>query len=360
MNDLVVLGQDPRFGGGVAAQLDAFLDAARALGRPVAHVFDPHPTFDGRRVTVDRVEAVRQWRSGRRLEAAVRHASSLWVVSTLATHGLAAARSHRPYGCWIGAALADEWRGRAGGLDPARRRAQDVSRPLLRRVERRVLQGADRVYATSEASRAAVAAAGELDEAEVGILPIPVDIERFSPEAEERWLARLSVPTIAFVGRADDPRKNVDLLLRAFVGVRRELAEARISLVGRPPARPVTAGVDVRGIVPSVPDELRSASVLVLPSFQEGFGIVVAEALASGVPVVVTPSGGPEHLVRESGGGIVLSSFDVEELREALVGLLRDAARLRAMRLRGREYVVREHSQARFRELLGAALDRSR
>jgi phosphatidylinositol alpha-mannosyltransferase len=191
---------------------------------------------------------------------------------------------------------------------------------------------------------------------DVRVLPIPVDVRRFAPQPDEEWLPRLAAPRILFVGRADDPRKNVALLLRAFALVRRRLPDVRLRIVGRPPTWPAPEGVEIVGVVPELAAELPAASLLVLPSFQEGFGIVGAEALASGVPVVVTPSGGPERLVTESGGGIVLSSFEEEELAAALTELLGDAARLRAMRLRGREYVVREHSHARFRELLAPAL----
>jgi glycosyltransferase involved in cell wall biosynthesis len=102
--------------------------------------------------------------------------------------------------------------------------------------------------------------------------------------------------------------------------------------------------------------QLRRATLFVLPSLQEGFGIAAAEALAAGLPVVTTPSGGPEALVSDSGGGIVLSGFSPEELAEAVRGLLEDPARLAELRRRGREYVVREHSPARFRELLAEAL----
>ena len=79
----------------------------------------------------------------------------------------------------------------------------------------------------------------------------------------------------------------------------------------------------------SVAETLRRASLFVLPSLQEGFGIVVAEALASGVPVLVTPCGGPEDLVRDSHGGEVLSGFDPRELADRALALLGSPSRLR-------------------------------
>ena len=356
MTDLAVLGQDPRFGGGALAQMEAFLAAARELGRRPELVYAPHPTLAGDRVTLDRVEALRQRRWASRLAPRLEHAQSVWVVTTMATHGLAAPLSRRRYGCWLGTSLDDEWAARARGLDPLRRLAQRLNAPALRPLERRVIREAVRVYATSPSSRAAVARAGGIPEGGIGILPLPVDVEQLRPEPDEQWLERLQAPVIAFVGRADDPRKNLPLLIGAFDLIRARAPEVRLRLIGRPPAR-VSAGVEVLGEVGSLWEPLRSASLLVLPSWQEGFGIVVAEALACGVPVLSTPCGGPEELLRASGGGRVLSGFDPEELAASALELLRDAASLATMRRSGRDYVVREHSPERLRELLRPALE---
>jgi phosphatidylinositol alpha 1,6-mannosyltransferase len=113
----------------------------------------------------------------------------------------------------------------------------------------------------------------------------------------------------------------------------------------------------VLGEVASVAEPLRDATLFVLPSLQEGFGLVVAEALAAGVPALVTPSGGPEDLVRESGGGEVLAGFDADELADRAAALLGDGDRLREMRRRGRAYVVREHDSAHLRDALREALE---
>jgi glycosyltransferase involved in cell wall biosynthesis len=361
--DLAVLGLDPRFGGGALAQVDAFWRGAVELGWTPSFHYAAHPSLTG--VSVEgspldvpgtpspfrHFEAGNQLAAGRRLAAQLRAVRELWVVSTQAAHGYAALRSGRPYRCWIGTGLADEWAGRRPGLRRSRRLALRVNAPILRLLERQVLRGAERVYATSPWSRASVARAGGLAEDAVGILPIPVDLDEFSPAPDDEWRATLDHPVLAFVGRADDTRKNVKLLFEAL-GL---LPEARVLLIGRRPAE-LPARVEATGPVRSVATHLRRATLFVLPSHQEGFGIVAAEALATGLPVVTTPSGGPEALITESGGGVVLSGFSPEELAEVVRGLLTDPARLEEMRRRGREHVACEYSPARFRELLADAL----
>jgi glycosyltransferase involved in cell wall biosynthesis len=354
-----VLGQDPRFGGGARAQMEAFWRGAVELGRRPSFHYALHPSLTGASIAdspldVPGVPAAFRWfdagnqfLGGAWIAPQLRDAPELWVVATAATFGYGALRSGRPYRCWIGTGLAEEWAGRRPGLRMSRRLALRVNEPMLRQLERRVLRGAERVYATSHASRASVARAGGLREEDVAILPIPVDTDAFSPADE--WSPEQ--PVLAFVGRADDPRKNVRLLLDALPLI----PEARVLLIGSAPAS-LPDRVEATGPVPSVAEHLRRATLLVFPSRQEGFGIVVAEALAAGLPVVTTPSGGPEALVRESGGGLVLSGFQPEELAAAVRDLLADRARLEEMRRRGREHVEREHSPSRFRKLLGEAL----
>jgi glycosyltransferase involved in cell wall biosynthesis len=343
--DLAVLGHDPRFGGGSAAQTEAFLDGARTLGREPELLYAEHPVLAGRRLSLDRVEALRQLRAARTLEPAAREANELWVVATSAIAGGAAPRSDRPYDCWLGTTIDDEWRGRRQGLGAAHRAAFELSLPLLRRVESQVLAGARSVYATSRGSQAAVASAlGR----EVDVLPIPVDTDLFTPADELP-----QEPVAIFVGRAWDPRKNVALLLRSWPEVRRRVPGATLRLVGDPPRVPLPEGVEAVGTVASVADELRRASLFVLPSWQEGFGIVAAEAMAAGVPVLSTRSGGPEELVEASGGGVLA---DPGGFAEAAAALLGDVGTLEAMRRRARSYVEREHAPAVFRERLAAAL----
>lgn len=377
--DLAVVGQDPWLGGGVRAQAVAFWDAARALGRDPRYVYlsrtravsllrrslvreptrDLEPPFEGVGLPsfLPELDAPSQLLGARSVARAVAGSGSLWVVSTTASYGYGATLSGKQYGCWIGTALADEWAGRRRGLRLSRRLALRANAPLLLQLERSVLRRAAVVCATSPWSRRALAEAGGLDDERVRILPIPVDAERFSPQPDEEWLARLEEPVLAFAGRGDDPRKNLPLLLDAFRLVQARLPRARLRLIGRPPppGAPLPPGVEVLGEVESVAAHLRSSSLFVLPSWQEGFAIVAAEALAAGVPVVATPSGGPEHLIRESGGGHVLSTFSADELATTVLELLARPDALAEMRRRGRDHVLAEHSPEHFRARLAAA-----
>ena len=346
---------DPRYGGGSLALMEAFRETALALGREPRLVYTAHPTlarrpFPPTPLPEEGTPARHRWfDAGNQLAAARRPvpaARSLWVVATHASYGAAAPRSGRRYACWLATGLEDEWAGRRRGLPLSRRLALRANAPALRRLERDVLRGAVRVYGISPSSRDSLAAAGA---ERTGVLPLPVDLSLFTPA--EPWPGD---PLLVFVGRADDPRKNVQLLLDALPILRRRVPGARVRLVGSPPAA-LPEGAEATGQVASVPEHLRDASLFVLPSWQEGFGIVAAEALACGVPVVTTPSGGPEELVRASGGGVGLDGWTPEELADTSAGLLDDPARLAAMRARGREYVAREHSPERLRMLLAEA-----
>jgi glycosyltransferase involved in cell wall biosynthesis len=326
--------------------IDAFLAGARALGRT------PHAISPG---FVPALDGPHQAWAAHRIGRVARAAKSLWVVAAVSPYGAGAARARRPYACWIATSLADEWPSRVHELSAARRISHELNAPFLSRLERETLTAASAVYAISPASRDALKHASGRED--VGILPLPVDVARFAPEPDDRWTARLDSPTVMFLGRADDPRKNVRLLLDAWPAIREAVPAARLVLVGRPPAVPLPEGADALGELVDVAAELRTAALLALPSLQEGFGLVAAEALACGVPVLSTPSGGPEELIRASGGGVT-AGFDVQEFADTAITLLQNPDQLLAMRGRGRPYVEREHSPEVFRQRLAELLER--
>ncbi len=89
--------------------------------------------------------------------------------------------------------------------------------------------------------------------------------------------------------------------------------------------------------------EYAECSVLVLPSYEESAGVVIAEAMAAGKPVIATNRGGMPDLVENGYTGILVEYGDVEALAAAIVRLLRDPVLSERL---GR--CAREKSRARF------------
>jgi glycosyltransferase involved in cell wall biosynthesis len=86
-----------------------------------------------------------------------------------------------------------------------------------------------------------------------------------------------------------------------------------------------------------------AADVFVLPSYAENFGMVIAEAMACGVPVVITPRVGLAPYVREARAGVVVEK-DVAAVTSAIIRILGDSLSARAMGEAGRKLVVERFS----------------
>jgi glycosyltransferase involved in cell wall biosynthesis len=87
------------------------------------------------------------------------------------------------------------------------------------------------------------------------------------------------------------------------------------------------------------------AHLLVCPSvWNEPFGLPVVEAMACGLPVVATRSGGIQDIVRHEETGLLVERGNVEELAEAMTGLLADPTRRESMGRAGRARAVEQYS----------------
>jgi glycosyltransferase involved in cell wall biosynthesis len=97
-----------------------------------------------------------------------------------------------------------------------------------------------------------------------------------------------------------------------------------------------------------------SADVFVFPSTTDTFGNVVIEAQASGVPVIVSDTGGPKELVEENVNGVVTKSHDVEDLARAIRDLVNDKRKRHQMSRQARQAVIDRSWPGAFRKFWAA------
>jgi glycosyltransferase involved in cell wall biosynthesis len=149
-----------------------------------------------------------------------------------------------------------------------------------------------------------------------------VDTRRFTPGG-----TRDERPTIVCAAAPEVPAKRVGLLVRAFSHVRRSRPDARLVLMR--PADPALArelsgdGIELSDVAPDeVAGLYRNAWVSALPSVNEAFGLVIAEALACGTPGVASTGFGPEEILDSPSVGRLFEGEDEHALARALLEAL--------------------------------------
>lgn len=208
------------------------------------------------------------------------------------------------------------------------------------RLKRPFLGRFDAMIAVSEAVRDGLLASGVPARR---LVTVPNGIgapEEKIPTAELRrrlGLPRESGPVVGFVGRLC-PSKGPDTLLWAASLLRGRWPGLQVVLIGgdagdgaysrrlRALAEDLHLHAHFCGYRDHASSLLRAFDLLVVPSRAEPFGLVTAEALARGVPVVVTRSGGSREVVRHEEDGLLVPPDDPEALAAAVHRLLADPA----------------------------------
>jgi glycosyltransferase involved in cell wall biosynthesis len=171
-----------------------------------------------------------------------------------------------------------------------------------------------------------------------------VDVETFTPGGE-----RAPEPTIICAGDIGEPRKRVPLLVEAFALVRKQRPDARL-LLDRPRDPAVAQRVvgdaenvelvDIDDRI-ALRDAYRRTWVSALPSFGEAFGLVLAEALGCGTPVVCAREGGMPEIVNSDAVGRIFDGAEPPAVARALLEALElaeDPATPQACRARAEHF----------------------
>jgi phosphatidylinositol alpha-mannosyltransferase len=167
------------------------------------------------------------------------------------------------------------------------------------------------------------------------IIPNGVDTDFFHPACPNRPTGRDSAPELLFLGRLD-PRNGLDTVLSALPAVLQRFPEARLTIAGDGPLRPVyqrlAAPVErhvsfVGTVNGNRPTFYSRATLYLCPTTKASFGITLLEAMACATPMVVSDITGFRELVSGGDEAVLVRKNDPAAWSEAIITLLEDEQR---------------------------------
>lgn len=215
---------------------------------------------------------------------------------------------------------------------------------------------ADAVIADSQATQEDMVRLLGLDPARIKVIPLGVDLAIFEPQCTseiERVRTKFGLPDdyLLFVGTLE-PRKGIDTLIDAFAAVHAVEPGLNLVIAGKRGWywQALLTRITDLGIAPFVhvldyvPETDLSAlysgaTVFVLPSRYEGFGLPVLEAMACGVPVITTNTSSLPEVTGDA--GIMIPADDQVALADTINTVIGQSALQAEMRARGLERVQR-------------------
>ncbi len=215
----------------------------------------------------------------------------------------------------------------------------------------RVFKRSDGLIAISESAKEDAVTLLRLNPDKITVIYPGIPERYFEAEpGEVRTKYNLSKPFVLFVGTIE-PRKNVDALLDAWVQLPSSIRQAHhlvfvgpIGWAGNATVNRLRSGIEgvrILGYIPEsdLPAITAAATVFAYPSFYEGFGFPIAQAMAAGVPVITSNISSMPEVVGDA--GMLIDPQSATALAEAMKALLTSPGRRQDMAEKGRRLARR-------------------
>ena len=299
-------------------------------------------------------------------------ASGYGLIKALKKQGIKKPFIHTVHGV-----LADEHeQARRSGYQSLRGRVANFFMHWLAKWEGETAKNATLVVTVSKYSLEKIKQFYSVDESKVRVVPNGVDPQKFKPLTDlagaKRQFGLGNEPCVLFVGSLI-PRKGLPFLVKAAEKIVKERGETKFLIVGEGPSKSQLLGAleaaNLSGnfkFLGNIKEDVLAeayncADLIVLPSIQEGQGIVLLEAEASAKPVVAFDAGGVNEAVRGGETGLLVNCGNTDDLADAMIRLLSDNNLRQKMGANGRKFVLENYTWdicaekmlTVYRELLG-------
>lgn len=204
-----------------------------------------------------------------------------------------------------------------------------LAQPSMHRIEKKVLSKATHIIALSSYSKNEFSKVLQRNKRSISVCGYPLN-PAYVPLIKKK---DFSEKLIIAVGRFSDPRKNFGMLMSAFGQIYKAMPAARLCIIGsQPPAEelrpfldePFFDAITFTGQVS--PHDLHrfydDASLILVTSHQEGFGIAALEGVYYGTPIITTDCGGPRDFVISGYNGYVVNINDASAMAHHAINIL--------------------------------------
>lgn len=264
------------------------------------------------------LEFTNYWSTSRWTDLIDQHDTHL-CVSGSSLAALPFVQSQTPFMAWI----ATDWKGdRTHRVEQFGWLRRLVDKSLVtfftKRIEKKIIRS-NAIVALSTHTR------DELNklvgyQAVSEVMQMPIDINSFKPMINNAEKGHIK---IGFVGRFEDPRKHIALLLHSVANCIAKGLSVKLVLVGDKLSAKSSELIDALSISHSVevvpyvareklPEIFADWDAFVIPSHQEGLCIAALEAMACGLPVISTKCGGPESYIENGVNGYLVDHNEVD------------------------------------------------
>lgn len=241
-------------------------------------------------------------------------------------------------------------------------RIKDISSEnsfIISFLEKKCIKSPDKLVAVSNFTKKQIVESYGIDPGKIKVIYNGIDLNGYSFPYEEisrikKQLNLTEKPILLFVGRVNDPRKDLGFLLRS---IKRVLEEVDVTLlvVGKgdqTEARVLIDSLEISNNVVftgfvddnSLKKYYSLCDIYICPSKLEGFGLTIIEAMKAGKPIIATNVGAIPEIVKNEVNGILVKSGDVDELCKVICNLLKDQKKIDIMGKKNAEEVSNKYS----------------
>ena len=210
-------------------------------------------------------------------------------------------------------------------------------------MQKRVAPKLNKIICVSGPSKEDIIKEFLVDDKKIEVILNGIDIDKFVPGSEDL----VQVNRIITTASADIPLKGLKYLILALPEILKAFPKTTLTVIGKSPSNSEVSKIidklDLHNIISFCSgiseDEIvhlyHSSEIAVIPSLYEGFGFGAGEAMACGVPLISTHSGGLKEVVGESAVEIMPSSS--EDIEKAVINLFNNREKMKELSEKGRQ-----------------------